>query len=47
VIEWALRRKGIPEQMVAAIMALYVGTRTRAKTVAGVSRELRIEVGVH
>ena len=47
VIEWALRRKGIPEQMVAAIMALYVGTRTRVKTVAGISREFGIGVGVH
>ena len=47
VIEWALRRKGIPERMVAAIMALYVDSRTRVKTLAGISKELDILVGLH
>ena len=32
VIEWALRRKRIPERMVEAVMALYVESRTRVKT---------------
>jgi len=31
VIEWALRRKVIPERMVEAVMALYVTSRTRVK----------------
>jgi len=31
VIEWALRRKGIPERMVEAVMALFVNSRTRVK----------------
>ena len=47
VIEWALRRKMVPERMVKAIMALYAESRTRVKTVAGVSKELDIRVGVH
>jgi len=47
VIEWALRRKMVPERMVEAIMALYVETRTRVKTVAGVSTDFDIGVGVH
>jgi Reverse transcriptase (RNA-dependent DNA polymerase) len=47
VIEWALRRKGIPEQMVAAIMAWYMDSKTRVKTMAGISKELDILVGVH
>ena len=47
MIEWALRRKMYTERMVEAIMALYVDTRTRVKTVAGVSKDFDIEVGVH
>ena len=47
VIAWALRRKGITEGMVEAIMALYVETKSRVRTVAGTSEEFSIEVGVH
>ena len=46
MIEWALRWKMVPETMVEAIMALYVETRTRVKTVAGVSEDFDIGVGV-
>jgi len=37
-IQWALERKGIPERMVEAVMALYVNSRTRVKAMAGTSR---------
>jgi len=47
VIEWALRRKGLPERIVDAVMALYVNSRTRVKAMAGVSEEFNILVGVH
>ena len=47
VIEWALRRKMVPERMVEAIMTLYVETRTRVKTMAGVSKDFDIGVAVH
>ena len=47
VIEWALRRKMVPERMVEAIMALYVETRTRVKTMPGVSKDFDIGVSVH
>ena len=46
MIEWALRRKMAPERMVEAIMALYVETRTKVKTVAGVSTDFDIGVDV-
>ena len=53
MIEWALRRKMVPERMVEAIMALYVETRTRVKTVAAKSEgplreitELEIEAAL-
>jgi len=47
VIESALRRKGIPERMVEAVMALYVNSRTRVKTLAGISEDFNILVGVY
>ena len=47
IIEWALRKKEVPERMVAAIMALYVGTKSQVKTEAGTSEEFNIGVGVH
>jgi hypothetical protein len=47
VIEWALRRQGVPERLVEAVMALYVGTSSRVKTVVGTSEQFDIDVGVH
>ena len=47
VIAWALRRKGIPEGMVEAIMALYVDTTSRVRTGGGTSEDFEIGVGVH
>jgi len=47
VIEWSLRKKGIPERMMEAVMALYVNSRTRVITMAGISEEFNISVGVH
>lgn len=48
LMEWALRRKGVlPERMVPAITAQYVGTRTSVKTAAGTSEEFGIGVAVH
>ena len=47
VVEWALRRKRIHERMVEAVMALYVESRTRVETMAGISVEFLILVGVH
>ena len=36
----------LPERMVKAIMVLYVETKTRVKTMAGVSKDFDIGVGV-
>ena len=47
MIEWALRRKVVPKRMIEVMIALYVETRTRVKTVAGVSKDFDIGVGVH
>ena len=47
VIEWALRRQEVPERLVAAVMSLYVESRSKVKTVAGTSEAFDIRVGVH
>jgi len=47
VIEWALMRKGIPERMAEAVMALYVNSRKRVRAMAGISEEFIIIVCVH
>ena len=47
MIEWALRRKMVPEGMVEAIMDLYTETKTRVKTVAEISKDFDIRVGGH
>ena len=31
VIQWALRKKGIPEMLVKAVMSLYEGSKTKIK----------------
>ena len=36
VLEWAMRKRGIPESMVRAVMSLYEGTKTRVRVVRGV-----------
>lgn len=46
-IRWALRRQGVPEQLVVLVMALYEGARSRVKSMAGLSEEFDIGVGVH
>ena len=31
VVEWAMRKKGIPEALFTAVMCLYKGARTKVK----------------
>ena len=46
-IRWALRRQRVPERLIEQVMALYQGTKSRVRTVAGLSEEFEINVGVH
>ena len=46
-VTWALRRQGVPEQLVKAIMLLHVGSTTRVLAAGGLSEELGLSVGVH
>ena len=47
VVEWAMRKKGIPEALVTAVMSLYKGARTKVKVGTPFSEEFEVNVGVH
>ena len=47
VMEWALRKKGLAEVLVQAVMSLYEGLRTKVRVGSGTSEEFGVRVGVH
>ena len=47
LIEWALRRKGVPERLVAAIMVMYNQAETVVQIEGEVSDSFMVKVGVH
>ena len=47
VVEWAMRKKGIPEALVRAVMSLYKDARIKVKVGAHLSDEFEVNVGVH
>jgi hypothetical protein len=47
VIEWALRKKGVNERLVRAVMQLYEGASTMVKVGNGMSDAFSVGVGVH
>ena len=47
VIEWALRKKGVNERLVGAVMQLYEGAKTKVKVGKGMSDAFSVKVGVH
>ena len=47
VIEWALRKKLVPERLVQAVMSMYKGPKTRVKVGGGHSEEVDVGVGVY
>ena len=47
VVRWALRKRGVEEWLVRAVMMLYTGASTVARTGAGDSRSFEVKVGVH
>ena len=46
VVEWAMRKKGIPEALFTAVMCLYKGAKTKVKVGTHLS-EFEVNVGVH
>ena len=47
VLEWAMRKRGIPEAMVRAVMSLYEGEKTRVRVGLELSEEFEVKVRVH
>jgi hypothetical protein len=47
VIEWALRKKGVNDRLVGAIMRLYEGAKTKVKVGKGMSESFSVKVGIH
>lgn len=47
VVRWALRKSGVEEWLVKAVMALYSGAHTVVRTGAGDSDSFDVKVGVH
>ena len=47
VMEWAMRKKGLSEVIVRAVMSLYDGAKTRVRVGSACSEEFEVKVGVH
>ena len=47
VLEWAMRKRGIPEAMVRAVTSLYEGAKTRVRIGPELSEDFEVKVGVH
>ena len=46
-MNWAMRKKGIPEALFTAVMSLCKGARTKVKVGKHLYEELEVNVGVH
>jgi len=47
VIRWAMRKLGVEEWLVSAVMSMYTGAKTVIKTVYGNSNGFEVKVGIH
>ena len=47
VVEWAMRKKGIPEALVGAVISLYKGAMIKLKVGSHLSEDFEVNVGVH
>ena len=46
-MEWALRKKGLPEMLVTAVISLYEGAKTKVRVGTELSEDFCVKVGVH
>ena len=44
VLQWAMRKKGIPEVLVRSVMSLYDGAKTRFRVDCELSEEFEVKV---
>ena len=47
VLEWALRKRGIPEVLVGSVMSLYEGAKTWVRLHSQLSEEFAVKVRMH
>ena len=47
VMKWAMRKKGLSEVMVQAVMSLYDDAKTRVRVGSAYSEEFEVKVSVH
>ena len=47
VMEWPMRKKGLSEVMVWAVMSLYDSAKARVRVGSAYSQESEVNVGVH
>ena len=47
VMKWAMRKKGLPEVIVRAVMNLYHGAKTKVQVGSELAKEFLVQVGVH
>ena len=47
VTRWALRKAGVDEWLVMAVMAMYEGAQTVVRTTEGDSKAFNVKVGLH
>ena len=47
VLEWALRKKGIPEVLVRSVMSLHEGAKTRVRVDSELLEEIEVKVWKH
>ena len=47
VIQWAMRKLGVEEWLVSAVMSMHTGAKTVVRTVYGNSSGFEVKVGMH
>ena len=47
VLEWAMRKKGMPELLFRSVTSLYVGAKKRFRMDSELSEEFDVKVGLH
>ena len=47
VLEWALRKKGIPEVLARSVMSVYKGAKTRFRVDSELPEEFEVKVWTH
>ena len=47
VMEWAMKKKGLPEAILRAVMSLYQEAKTEVRVGSELFEEFSVQVGVH